>query len=115
MALRSGGIPTYPPWTSNSSPRCIRGHCRPGPRRTPKRRSRVRQCLKGTPVVFNIIGSKSRWVVAPTATTIGELGMSLVWPPPPYQPTGAARTHVFIVGVGRYRHLLNGADPKPNL
>jgi hypothetical protein len=40
--------------------------------------------------------------------------MTLVWTEPPHQPPGP-RTHVLIIGVGRYRHLLGGASPTPKL
>lgn len=37
--------------------------------------------------------------------------MTLVWGNPLHPPGTGPRTHVFIIGVGRYRHLFGGAAP----
>ncbi|WP_051505833.1 caspase family protein [Mesorhizobium sp. WSM2561] len=41
--------------------------------------------------------------------------MTLVWGTAQHQPGDAARTHILIIGVGRYRHLLGGAQPTHGL
>jgi hypothetical protein len=41
--------------------------------------------------------------------------MTLVWGTAQHDPAKGPRTHVFIVGVGRYRHLRQGASPTPGV